>query len=202
MYNFYIQCNAAISSHLRDALSPISSSQTCIHCIGHRYQLGTWCSGITSASHAEGPGLNPQCVQDFLKVFCLLPPVRWNVWIRSPWTVLKVFVGGLVLSKKRMTKVPLYRSNFNGRPPKRIHLFLFCLKKQADDYTLTFASTVAILAQGTHWAVADLQAFSSDRIFSWVYKWEWILSSLLPGRCQNTLRSSFFLEAKRFPTRI
>ena len=23
---------------------------------------GTWCSGITSASHAEGPGLNPQCV--------------------------------------------------------------------------------------------------------------------------------------------
>ena len=24
--------------------------------------LGTWCSGITSASHAEGPGFNPQCV--------------------------------------------------------------------------------------------------------------------------------------------
>ena len=24
--------------------------------------LGAWCSGITSASHAEGPGLNPQCV--------------------------------------------------------------------------------------------------------------------------------------------
>ena len=23
---------------------------------------GTWCSGITSASHAEGPGFNPQCV--------------------------------------------------------------------------------------------------------------------------------------------
>ena len=23
---------------------------------------GIWCSGITSASHAEGPGLNPQCV--------------------------------------------------------------------------------------------------------------------------------------------
>ena len=23
---------------------------------------GTWCSGITSALHAEGPGLNPQCV--------------------------------------------------------------------------------------------------------------------------------------------
>ena len=26
--------------------------------------LGTWCSGITSASHAEGPGFNPQCVHD------------------------------------------------------------------------------------------------------------------------------------------
>ena len=24
---------------------------------------GTWCSGMTSASHAEGPGFNPQCVQ-------------------------------------------------------------------------------------------------------------------------------------------
>jgi hypothetical protein len=23
---------------------------------------GTWCSGITSALHAEGPGFNPQCV--------------------------------------------------------------------------------------------------------------------------------------------
>ena len=26
---------------------------------------GAWCSGITSASHAEGPGFNPQCVHDF-----------------------------------------------------------------------------------------------------------------------------------------
>ena len=27
-----------------------------------QWRRGTWCSGITSASHAEGPGLNPQCV--------------------------------------------------------------------------------------------------------------------------------------------
>ena len=27
-----------------------------------RPPLGAWCSGITSASHAEGPGFNPQCV--------------------------------------------------------------------------------------------------------------------------------------------
>ena len=25
-------------------------------------QMGTWCSGITSASHAEGPGFKSQCV--------------------------------------------------------------------------------------------------------------------------------------------
>ena len=27
------------------------------------YQSGTWCSGITPAQHAGGPGFNPQCVQ-------------------------------------------------------------------------------------------------------------------------------------------
>ena len=30
------------------------------------FSWGTWCSGITSASHAEGPGLNPQCVHMLL----------------------------------------------------------------------------------------------------------------------------------------
>ena len=33
--------------------------------IDSAYSRGTWCSGITSASHAEGPGFNPQCVQRF-----------------------------------------------------------------------------------------------------------------------------------------
>ena len=28
-----------------------------------RSQMGTWCSGITSASHAEGPGFKSRCVQ-------------------------------------------------------------------------------------------------------------------------------------------
>ena len=27
-----------------------------------KYQLGSWCNGITSASHAEGPGFKSQCV--------------------------------------------------------------------------------------------------------------------------------------------
>ena len=29
---------------------------------GFKTQTGTWCSGITSALHAEGPGFKPQCV--------------------------------------------------------------------------------------------------------------------------------------------
>ena len=29
---------------------------------GTFYSKGTWCSGITPAQHAGGPGLNPQCV--------------------------------------------------------------------------------------------------------------------------------------------
>ena len=31
-------------------------------CISKFVVEGTWCSGITSAPHAEGPGFNPQCV--------------------------------------------------------------------------------------------------------------------------------------------
>ena len=34
--------------------------------------MGTWCSGITSASHAEGPGFKSQCVH-----FCL----GFDVWL-------------------------------------------------------------------------------------------------------------------------
>ena len=32
------------------------------HAFKNHVQLGTWCSGITPAQHAGGPGLNPQCV--------------------------------------------------------------------------------------------------------------------------------------------
>ena len=37
--------------------------------------MGTWCSGITSASHAEGPGFKSQCVQSNLE-FCVLAIAR------------------------------------------------------------------------------------------------------------------------------
>ena len=33
-----------------------------------RPHQGTWCSGITSASHAEGPGFKSQCVHEYARV--------------------------------------------------------------------------------------------------------------------------------------
>ena len=32
------------------------------------FMMGAWCSGITSALHAEGAGFNPQCV--YMKYHC------------------------------------------------------------------------------------------------------------------------------------
>ena len=64
---------------------------------------GTWCSGITSASHAEGPGLKSQCVHlrqtmpgvQHIRIPALkghkqgheLFPTRDHVYVlpRSPW---------------------------------------------------------------------------------------------------------------------
>ena len=40
-----------------------------IHFIRMKKVLGTWCSGITSASHAEGPGFKSQCVH-FVSFSC------------------------------------------------------------------------------------------------------------------------------------
>ena len=36
--------------------------RNCFKTNASNLSLGTWCSGITSALHAEGPGFNPQCV--------------------------------------------------------------------------------------------------------------------------------------------
>ena len=49
---------------------------------------GTWCSGITSALHAEGPGFNPQCVHARLlpsmfgpSACCIRAPRLWQpIW--------------------------------------------------------------------------------------------------------------------------
>ena len=45
--------------------------------------VGTWCSGITSASHAEGPGFNPQCVQLCLCVLICFPEQSLPSWCVS-----------------------------------------------------------------------------------------------------------------------
>ena len=54
-----------------------SSNARAIH-----MHAGTWCSGITSALHAEGPGFNPQCVHAwFLDELLIDTLVDW----RSRW---------------------------------------------------------------------------------------------------------------------
>ena len=61
-------------------------------CLGCAFQRangghlpGTWCSGITSASHAEGPGFNPQCVH--IRACCSRmrshPRARLRVHVRT-----------------------------------------------------------------------------------------------------------------------
>ena len=45
---------------------------------------GTWCSGITSASHAEGPGFKSQCVQVAVIVYFPLwhsEAIMWLGWL-------------------------------------------------------------------------------------------------------------------------
>ena len=48
---------------------------------------GTWCSGITSASHAEGPGFKSQCVHLSrslapVRVDATAMPARWCALLR------------------------------------------------------------------------------------------------------------------------
>eukprot|EP00971_Amphidinium_carterae_P085554 1692818-Amphidinium_carterae.1 len=45
-----------------------------------RFHVGTWCSGITSASHAENPGLKSLCWQT-------LP---WEAHLQCPMPLLHV----------------------------------------------------------------------------------------------------------------
>ena len=65
----------------------------CVRLVGFQAGVsGAWCSGITSAPHAEGPGFNPQCVHfcslfkggslsivTYAKGFC-----RGALWARGP----------------------------------------------------------------------------------------------------------------------
>ena len=50
---------------------PLLAHIVCYRCMAHfpteqNNAKGTWCSGITSASHADGPGFKSQCVHSLL----------------------------------------------------------------------------------------------------------------------------------------
>ena len=50
---------------------------------------GTWCSGITPAQHAGGPGFKPQCVHCF---FCCSDPI-WLALVKATDEFLAFHVG-------------------------------------------------------------------------------------------------------------
>ena len=52
--------------------------QTALYNAGIKQQRGTWCSGITPAQHAGGPGFNPQCVHLVAEALCLRKRKRGN----------------------------------------------------------------------------------------------------------------------------
>ena len=53
---------------------------------------GTWCSGITPAQHAGGPGFNPQCVQ-FLSQQLVAHSVAISQGARAPHRLQMTAVG-------------------------------------------------------------------------------------------------------------
>ena len=61
-------CQGSVTEACRRlAMATCGNVRLSVHrCSASKCFMGTWCSGITSALHAEGPGFNPQCVQTFL----------------------------------------------------------------------------------------------------------------------------------------
>ena len=54
-----------------------SKIQDCLDVQVVQESSGTWCSGITSASHAEGPGFKSQCVHDVWQRCAFTWPTKW-----------------------------------------------------------------------------------------------------------------------------
>jgi hypothetical protein len=72
---------------------------------------GSWCSGITSASHAEGPGFKSQWVHlipSFRERFCAACPLDW----RNRKSVVTVWPSGL----RRQTQVLVEQSAWVRTP--------------------------------------------------------------------------------------
>ena len=67
---------------------------------------GAWCRGITSASHAEGPGLNPQRVQ-FDRQRCVKSCVESSAkaWLRLAHINVVGQLGGCNASERPVLKI-------------------------------------------------------------------------------------------------
>ena len=72
-FSFWTFCHEALLSQLLTT-TPMFFCITKLFPHSDFYHMGTWCSGITPAQHAGGPGINPQCVQ------CLLWIVTRCCW--------------------------------------------------------------------------------------------------------------------------
>ena len=65
-------------------------------------QRGTWCSGITSASHAEGPGFKSQCVHFPIFARCFI--IMW--WRAMPCRAASSYRVSADISNIRFTRAP------------------------------------------------------------------------------------------------
>ena len=86
-------------------------------------QMGTWCSGITSAPHAEGPGLNPQCVHIMLpKVIAAESMVAKQIEKASDLKRYSFF-GGICLPRNNLSHIWALSNHFGAcfksRPGQR-----------------------------------------------------------------------------------
>ena len=91
-------------------------------------QMGTWCSGITSASHAEGPGFKSQCVH-FAVVLCNKLRCHRNKSSTRHRRFSNVenlaMTGNLQwfkLGGQTITRATLSETTKNGMPPKEMDM--------------------------------------------------------------------------------
>ena len=79
---------------------------------------GSWCSGITSALHAEGPGFKSRRIHDFFKLMCC---EREKVFNNFYWAVVGI----------EPTTSPTLRENHTTRPNSHVQVrnlvYLFLL---------------------------------------------------------------------------
>ena len=77
-FSFWTFCHEALLSQLLTT-TPMFFCITKLFPHSDFYHMGTWCSGITPAQHAGGPGFNPQCVHLRSRLFAyqIIPRSSW-----------------------------------------------------------------------------------------------------------------------------